>query len=111
MADDADRAARILKLAHEVYGAREVYGRLSIERDTGGGADIVTESGGVLMAIGDHPRALEALEAALCILASESLPKLDRLPALVADLDVRLGDATAKLREVQELIAKLGGET
>lgn len=72
---DEKRIARLTELAHEVYGARESYGRLSVVRDTGGGVDVITESGGVLIAIGDHLHAVEALEVALLVMLARM--KLD----------------------------------
>ncbi len=101
------RTARLEQLARQVFEDRR-FGRVMLLTD--GGVDVVNEAGGLLAGIAEHPRALEAMEAALCVLAGESLPNLDRLPALVADLDVRLADAAAKLREVQESIAQLRGE-
>lgn len=74
MTDDA-RLEKLTKLVREVYRSRESYGRLSVVRDTGGGVDVITESGGVLIAIGDHLHALEALEVALLVMLART--KLD----------------------------------
>lgn len=74
MTDEA-RIARITQLAGKVYGSRDTYGRLSVVRDTGGGVD-VTEAGGVLIAIGDHPHALEALETALRVMLARTIQHL-----------------------------------
>ena len=96
--------ALIEQLARKVFEGPAWAGRIDVLTKSGA-VDIVTEAGGLLLGVTEHPRAREAILAALRVLAGESASVGDQVPALVADLDVRLADATAKLRELQCVLA------
>ena len=103
MTDEGEgRIDRIEALARQVFEGPAWVGRVRLL--TQGSVDVLNEHGGLLLGVTEHPRALEAIHAALRVLAGESASVGDQVPALVADLDVRLADAVAKLRELQESV-------
>lgn len=127
MSDDA-QIARLTELAQKVFEARR-FGRVMMLTD--GGVSVVTEAGGLLAGIATHPRTLEALEAALLVLAEPLYrpgaapgrgPEMLRLHIAyergvkrVSELEVRvqelLVDRTAaydRLDQVKKLVCDVG---
>lgn len=97
MSDDA-RLQRLTVLARKVWPD---FGPLTVELRHSGATVQIHNENQFQAVIFDHPRALDALEAALLVLSGESEPSIDltQLPAYI-ELQKRLALAEAKLEAV-----------
>lgn len=101
MNDDA-RIAKLTKLARRVWPDRET----GISTATGAEA-VDQRTDDLLVDIGQHPRALDALEAALLVLADEERVPLTERRVLEDRIKAAERDRESILRRYGELHAKL----
>lgn len=108
MSDDA-QIARLTELAQKVFEARR-FGRVMVLTD--GGVDVVTEAGGLLAGIATHPRALDALEAALLVMAGEPRkaggPHMLVHEAMWTQTQERIAELELQLRKAHEAACESG---